>query len=105
MTNDELRQRFVDMIAEQVKVLGMTLPDAELKWNEARKHYDFGEINWVEFWNVVKGNGPCNKQRLEARNKAWQEGAWVRDAAAANSEKRNQREKRKVNKQETPVAA
>lgn len=88
MSNDELRQRFIDMIAEQVKVLGMTLPDPDLKWNEARKHYDFGEINWDEFWNVVKGNGPCNKQRVAARKKAWEEGAWVRDAAAAHAEKR-----------------
>ena len=68
-TNDELRQKFVDMCAEQVKVLGMRLPDPELKWNEEKGHYDFGEINWEEFWNVVKGNGPCNKQRLEAAGK------------------------------------
>ncbi|HQW84446.1 MAG TPA: 1,2-phenylacetyl-CoA epoxidase subunit A [Ferruginibacter sp.] len=80
-TNDELRQQFVDMAAMQVKVLGMTLPDTHLKWNEERQHYDFGEINWDEFWNVVKGNGPCNKQRLAARNKAHDEGAWVREAA------------------------
>jgi ring-1,2-phenylacetyl-CoA epoxidase subunit PaaA len=87
-TNDELRQQFIDMIAEQVKVLGMTLPDEKLKWNEERKHYDFGEINWDEFWNVVKGNGPCNKQRLVARNKAHDEGAWVREAAIAYAAKK-----------------
>ena len=87
-TNDELRQNFIDMIAEQIKLLGMTLPDADLKWNEERKHYDFGEINWEEFWNVVKGNGPCNKERLVARNKAHEEGAWVRAAAIAYAEKR-----------------
>jgi len=87
-TNDELRQNFVDMCAEQVKVLGMKIPDDKLKWNEERMHYDFGEINWDEFWNVVKGNGPCNKQRLDARRKAWEEGEWVREAAAAFSEKR-----------------
>jgi ring-1,2-phenylacetyl-CoA epoxidase subunit PaaA len=87
-TNDELRQQFIDMIAEQVKVLGMTLPDAQLKWNEDRKHYDFGEINWEEFWSVVKGNGPCNKQRLAARNKAHDEGAWVREAAMAHAAKK-----------------
>ena len=87
-SNDELRQNFVDMIAEQVKVLGMLLPDPNLKWNEKEKHYDFGEINWEEFWNVVKGNGPCNKQRLDARKKAWKKGEWVRDAAAAFAEKR-----------------
>jgi ring-1,2-phenylacetyl-CoA epoxidase subunit PaaA len=87
-TNDELRQNFVDMCAEQVKILGMKIPDDKLKWNEERMHYDFGEINWDEFWNVVKGNGPCNKQRLDARRKAWEEGEWVREAAAAYSEKR-----------------
>lgn len=86
-SNDELRQNFVDMIAEQVKVLGMTLPDPDLKWNEARGHYDFGAINWDEFWNVVKGNGPCNKQRLEARRKAHEEGRWVREAAMAHAAK------------------
>jgi ring-1,2-phenylacetyl-CoA epoxidase subunit PaaA len=91
MTNDELRQRFIDMIAGQVKVLGMTLPDPNLTWNEARKHFDFGEIDWEEFWNVVKGNGPCNKQRVATRKKAWDEGAWVRDAAAAYAEKRKAR--------------
>ena len=87
-SNDELRQNFVDMIAEQAKVLGMTLPDTELKWNEKRIHYDFGEINWEEFWNVVKGNGPCNKERLDARRKAWDEGEWVREAAEAYAEKK-----------------
>ena len=95
-TNDELRQQFIDMIAEQIKLLGMTLPDADLKWNEERKHYDFGEINWVEFWNVVKGNGPCNKQRLAARNKAHDEGSWVRAAALAYAEKRKNRNKIKA---------
>jgi ring-1,2-phenylacetyl-CoA epoxidase subunit PaaA len=91
-SNDELRQSFVDMIAEQVKILGMTLPDPKLKWNEKRKHYDFGEINWDEFWNVVKGNGPCNKQRLEARKNAWEAGEWVREAAKAYAEKRSSRQ-------------
>ena len=91
-TNDELRQNFVDMCAEQVKVLGMKLPDDKLKWNEKRMHYDFGEINWDEFWNVVKGNGPCNKERLDARKKAWDEGEWVREAAAAFSEKRKSKQ-------------
>jgi len=90
-SNDELRQNFVDMIAEQAKVLNMKLPDDRLKWNEGRKHYDFGEINWNEFWNVVKGNGPCNKERLEARRKAWEEGEWVREAAIAHAEKRKEK--------------
>jgi ring-1,2-phenylacetyl-CoA epoxidase subunit PaaA len=87
-SNDELRQNFVDMIAEQVKVLGMTLPDKDLKWNEATGHYHFGEIDWTEFWAVVKGNGPCNKQRLSARQKAHQNGAWVRQAALAHANKK-----------------
>ena len=86
-SNDDLRQRFVDMIAEQIKPLGLNVPDPELKWNEERGHYDFGPIDWEEFWNVVKGNGPCNKQRLKARQDAWDEGAWVREAAAAYAEK------------------
>jgi ring-1,2-phenylacetyl-CoA epoxidase subunit PaaA len=92
-TNDELRQQFVDMIAEQVKLLGMTLPDPNLRWNESRSHYDFGEINWDEFWQVVKGNGPCNKERLEARKKAWEDGAWVREAAQAHANKQRTRNK------------
>jgi ring-1,2-phenylacetyl-CoA epoxidase subunit PaaA len=91
-TNDELRQKFVDVCAEQVKILGMTLPDADLKWNEEKGHYDFGKINWEEFWNVVSGNGPCNKQRLDTRKKAWENGAWVREAATAHAEKRKAKE-------------
>jgi ring-1,2-phenylacetyl-CoA epoxidase subunit PaaA len=87
-SNDELRQRFVDMTVPQAEVLGLTIPDADLKWNEERGHYDFGEIDWAEFYNVISGNGPCNKQRLEARKKAHQEGAWVREAAVAHAEKR-----------------
>ena len=95
-TNDELRQQFVDMIAEQVKLLGMSLPDSHLKWNAEKNHYDFGEINWDEFWNVVKGNGPCNRQRLEARREAHEVGAWVREAAMAYAEKKKQKTERKV---------
>lgn len=95
-SNDELRQQFVDMIVEQAKILNVVLPDPALKWNAERGHYDFGEIDWVEFWNVVKGNGPCNKQRLEARRKAWTDGAWVRDAAAAHAKKRKARQEVKA---------
>ena len=95
-SNDELRQRFVDMIAEQAKVLGLKVPDPNLKWNEERKHYDFGEIDWDEFWNVVKGNGPCNKERLNARRKAHEEGAWVREAAVAYTRKRAMRQKQEA---------
>jgi ring-1,2-phenylacetyl-CoA epoxidase subunit PaaA len=88
-TNDELRQKFIDATVDQAKILGLTLPDKDLKWNEERKHYDFGEINWDEFWNVVKGNGPCNKERLQTRKQAWEDGAWVREAASAYAEKKN----------------
>ncbi|MFM1930713.1 MAG: subunit of multicomponent oxygenase, phenylacetic acid degradation [Bacteroidota bacterium] len=87
-SNDELRQRFVDMTVPQAEILGLTIPDADLKWNEQRGHYDFGAIDWSEFYNVIKGNGPCNKQRLEARKKAHENGAWVRDAAVAHANKR-----------------
>jgi ring-1,2-phenylacetyl-CoA epoxidase subunit PaaA len=90
-SNDELRQRFVDATVEQAAILGVTLPDEHLKWNTQTKHYDFGEINWEEFWNVVKGNGPCNKQRLIARNKAWNDGAWVREAAMAHANKKQEK--------------
>lgn len=86
-TNDELRQKFVDICKEQADILGITIPDADLKWNEERGHFDFGPINWDEFWNVVKGNGPCNKQRLAARVSAHQDGEWVREAAMAHAKK------------------
>jgi ring-1,2-phenylacetyl-CoA epoxidase subunit PaaA len=87
-TNDELRQQFVDMCAEQVKILNMVLPDEHLKWNAEKQQNNFGEINWTEFWNVIKGNGPCNKERLEARKKAHEDGAWVREAAVAYAERK-----------------
>jgi len=91
-TNDELRQAFVDQTVPQAELIGLTIPDPQLKWNEERKHYDFGDLNWEEFWQVVHGHGPCNKQRLDARKKAWNEGAWVRDAAMAYAEKSSERE-------------
>jgi ring-1,2-phenylacetyl-CoA epoxidase subunit PaaA len=87
-TNDELRQNFVDATVPQAEILGLTIPDPNLKWNEERGHYDFSEINWDEFWQVVKGNGPCNKERIEARVKAKQNGLWVREAANAYAKKR-----------------
>ncbi|MDX1683969.1 MAG: 1,2-phenylacetyl-CoA epoxidase subunit PaaA [Saprospiraceae bacterium] len=87
-TNDQLRQKFVDMTAEQAKVLNVELPDPDLKWNEKRGHYDFGEIDWEEFWNVVKGHGPCNEERLSARVTAHENGEWVREAASAYARKR-----------------
>ena len=94
-TNDELRQKFIDVTVEQAKLIGLTIPDPDLKWNEERGHYDYGAIDWNEFWDVVKGNGPCNKERLETRKKAWEEGAWVRDAALAYSKKRQARKENK----------
>lgn len=86
-SNDELRQEFIDKTVPQAEFLGLTIPDPDLKWNEEKGHYDFGEINWDEFFNVIKGNGPCNKQRLTARVKAHEEGAWVREAANAYAKK------------------
>jgi ring-1,2-phenylacetyl-CoA epoxidase subunit PaaA len=87
ISNDDLRQKFVDATVPQAKVLGVTLPDPDLKWNEARQHYDYGAIDWDEFWATVNGNGPCNKERLNTRVKAWNEGAWVREAALAHARK------------------
>lgn len=87
-TNDELRQKFVDVTKPQADLLGITIPDKDLRWNEERGHYDFGEIDWEEFFNVIKGNGPCNKQRVDARRNAYENGAWVREAAAAHAEKK-----------------
>ena len=87
-TNDELRQMFVDQTVPQIELLGLEVPDKDIKWNEERGHYDFGPIDWDEFWRVVGGNGPCNRERLAARNKAWDEGAWVREAALAYAEKK-----------------
>lgn len=95
-TNDELRQQFVDQTVPQANILGLTIPDPNLKWNEERNHYDFGDLDWNEFWQVVKGHGPCNKQRLEARKSAWEKGAWVRDAALAYAEKQEDRELKKA---------
>ena len=82
-TNDELRQRFVDMTVPQATAIGLTIPDPDLSYDEETKSHHFGAIDWDEFWAVVRGNGPCNRQRLEARNKAHDDGAWVRAAADA----------------------
>ena len=91
-SNDELRQKFVDVCREQADILGITLPDEKLVWNEERQHYDFGDINWDEFYNVIKGNGPCNKERLAARVSAHENGEWVREAALAYAEKKNKKQ-------------
>ena len=89
-TNDQLRQKFVNQTVPQVEYLGLTVPDVNLKWNEAKKGYDYSEPNWTEFKQVISGNGPCNKERLAARNKAHDEGAWVREAAQAFAKKRKE---------------
>ncbi|HEY0824039.1 MAG TPA: 1,2-phenylacetyl-CoA epoxidase subunit PaaA [Ramlibacter sp.] len=93
VSNDELRQKFVDATVEQAKVLGVTLPDPDLKWNEQRQHWDFGQIDWDEFWRVIGGNGPCNRERLAARVQAWEDGEWVREAALAHARKQDQQVK------------
>jgi ring-1,2-phenylacetyl-CoA epoxidase subunit PaaA len=87
-TNDELRQRMVDMTVPQAECIGLKMPDNDLKWNDETGHHDFGEIDWDEFYNVLAGNGPCNKERLAVRNKAHDDGAWVREAAVAYAEKK-----------------
>ena len=90
-TNDELRQRFVDITVPQANILGIQVPDPNLKYNSETGHYDFGPIDWDEFWRVVQGHGPCNKDRLQARIKAHENGKWVRDAAMAYAEKKSMR--------------
>ena len=95
-SNDELRQRMVDQTVPQAEYLGLTIPDPDLRWNEARGHYDYGAIDWSEFYNVVKGNGPCNRDRLETRRKAWDDGGWFREGLQANADKRAARRERKA---------
>lgn len=90
-SNDELRQKMVDQTVPQAEFLGLTLPDPDLKWNAARGHYDFGKIDWSEFQEVLKGHGPCNRDRLKARRDAHAKGAWVRDALSAYAEKQDAR--------------
>ena len=93
ISNDDLRQKFVDATIPQAEVLGVTVPDPDLKWNADRGHYDFGAIDWDEFWATVNGNGPCNRERLATRVKAWDEGQWVREAAVAHANKNKREEK------------
>ena len=92
ISNDELRQKFIDATVEQARILGVTLPDPDLKWNEARQSYDFGTIDWSEFWRVIGGDGPCNRERLAARVNAWDDGAWVREAALVHANKESLKE-------------
>ncbi len=96
-SNDELRQKFVDMSVPQAEFLGLTIPDPNLKWNEERNHYDFGDIDWTEFNEIIKGNGPCNKERLNTRVKAYEEGKWVRDAALAYANKKSKLKEKIIN--------
>ncbi|AWB08584.1 1,2-phenylacetyl-CoA epoxidase subunit A (plasmid) [Azospirillum humicireducens] len=95
-SNDELRQRFVDATVPQAEFLGLTIPDPELRFNAETGHYEFGAIDWTEFNEILKGNGPCNRERIEARRKAWDDGAWVREAAVAHATKRKQRALKKA---------
>ncbi|MBP5983683.1 MAG: 1,2-phenylacetyl-CoA epoxidase subunit A [Fluviicola sp.] len=88
-TNDELRQSFINATVPQAELIGLTIPDKDLKWNEAKGGYDFGQIDWEEFKQVISGNGPCNAERIAARSKAEKEGEWVREAAMAYAEKKN----------------
>lgn len=95
-TNDELRQQFIDQTVPQAELLGLTVPDKDIKWNEETGHYDFGPINWEEFWNVVKGNGLMNEKRLKDRNAAWDSGDWVRDAATVYANKQAEKRAKKT---------
>ena len=93
-TNDELRQKFIDMTVPQAEVLGLTIPDSELQWDEARGPYRTGSIDWEEFRQVLKGNGPCNTERMAARQEAHDQGAWVREAAQAYAGKHRSQTKK-----------
>ena len=88
-TNDELRQKFVDQTVPQIEYLGLDLPDEHIKLNEETGHYDYSQPDWSEFFDVIKGNGPCNTDRLAARKKAWEDGAWVRDGLLAHARKKS----------------
>jgi ring-1,2-phenylacetyl-CoA epoxidase subunit PaaA len=96
VSNDDLRQRFIDMIVKQADYLDIAIPDADLRWNAERGHYDIGDMPWDEFWAVVKGNGPCNRQRLEHRRRAHEDGAWVREAALEHARKERDRNARQA---------
>ena len=91
ISNDDLRQRFIDATVPQAELLGLQIPDPALRWNAERGHYDHGPIDWTEFWLVVNGDGPCNRERLETRRRAHANGAWVREAALAHARKRADR--------------
>ena len=92
-TNDELRQKFVDQTVPQARYLGLTIPDENLRWNEERGCHDFSEPDWSEFFAVIAGNGPCNRERMAARVRAWEEGAWFRDGLVAHADRQRQQRK------------
>ena len=92
ISNDELRQRFIDATVPQAELLGLTIPDLDLKWNSERGHFDYGAIDWAEFWRVIAGDGPCNRERLGDRVRAHEKGAWIREAAMAHARKQTLRD-------------
>jgi len=96
VSNDELRQKFIDQTVPQIEELGLDMPDPELKWNEERGSYDSGEINWEEFYQVINGSGPCNYQRIKHHKKAHKEGEWVREAVRSYQEKQNAKKQANV---------
>jgi ring-1,2-phenylacetyl-CoA epoxidase subunit PaaA len=96
ISNDDLRQKFIDATVPQAEYLGLTIPDPQLKWNDERKHYDHGPIDWAEFWQVIGGNGPCNTERLNTRVKAHESGTWVREGALAYARKQAARERKEA---------
>lgn len=98
-SNDSLRQKFIDKTVQQAEIIGLKIPDENLKWNEEKGMYDHSDIDWEEFWNVVKGNGPCNKQRITHHKRAHDEGEWVREAALAYAEKQKNKEVKTLNTQ------
>jgi ring-1,2-phenylacetyl-CoA epoxidase subunit PaaA len=101
-SNDELRQKFVDVTVPQAEFLGLTVPDPDLRWNAKTGHYDYGEIDWEEFKQVLQGNGPASRERMRDRRRAHENGRWVREAALAHAEKRRARE---AARQATAIAA
>jgi ring-1,2-phenylacetyl-CoA epoxidase subunit PaaA len=95
-SNDELRQKMVDQTVPQAEYLGLTVPDPDLRFNQETGHYEFGEIDWTEFYDVLKGNGPCNRDRLRTRVQAYEDGAWFRDALVAHADKQRSAEALRV---------
>jgi ring-1,2-phenylacetyl-CoA epoxidase subunit PaaA len=103
LSNDELRQRFVDQTVPQAEFLGLRIPDVDLRWNAESGHYEFGAIDWSEFHEVLKGHGPCNRERMRTRVEAWEEGRWVREAALAHARKQAARARAVESTQREPA--